>query len=174
MYCNKDIHDELSKTIYIQCPFCNKDLQSYQHKPEDCCGNQDLIEVDYRILHVCRSCGQTNNETFAQGWVDFYENRYRIYKKSIYLRNDHNINVLHDISLKNDLPISRAIINHVCQTFDLINTILRLVNRDRRRIISIKFIIHKLFEMWNLPCMIPISKSNKTLNYHEGYWSKIH
>ena len=82
-------------------------------------------------------------------------------------------NVLSDISLKNKLPITRYIINRVCKTFDLINTALHKVNKDRKIIISIKFIIHKLFKMWNLPHVILITKSKKTLHNYEKYRNDI-
>ena len=144
MNCNIELHNSFKESGETCCPFCDQQLnQSNLVTPGACCGNQDLIEVDYRIL--CRSCGQTHNETFAQEWVNFHENRYRIYKKSIYVRKYHVHNVLSDIALQNRLPISRAIIKRVCQKFDVINTVLLKVNKDRRRIISIKFIIHKLF-----------------------------
>ena len=100
-----------------------------------------IIAVCY-VLTVVKLVIKTN-------YIDFHENRYRIHKKSIYIHKYHVQNVLSDIELKNKLPISRNIINCVCQTFDLINTILSQVNQNRKRIISIKFIIHKLFKMWN-------------------------
>ena len=98
---------------------------------------------------------------------------YKIRRKSVYIRKYHIENVLLDIALKNNLPISRAIISRVCQIFDLINTVSNEVNQDRTRIISIKFIIHKLFKVWNLPRVIQITKSNKTLKYYEDYWKKL-
>ena len=69
--------------------------------------------------------------------------------------------------------LSRAIINHVCKTFDLKNTVLPQGNKDRRRKISIKFIIHKLFEKWKLKFDIPITKSKKTLPDYEKYWKQV-
>ena len=73
----------------------------------------------------------------------------KLEKKSVYRRKYHTPNVLTDIELKSQLPISGDIINRVCKAFDLISTVLHIVNKDRKRIISIKFIIHKLFEKWN-------------------------
>ena len=58
--------------------------------------------------------------------------------------------------------MSRDIINRVCKTIDLINKVLPQVDKDRKRIISIKFIIHKLFVT-----------SNRTLKYYEEYWNNI-
>ena len=106
-------------------------------------------------------------------YIDFYENMYKIRKKSVFIRKYHIRNVLTDIALKNVLGISRDIINRVFKTFDLISTVLHIVNKDRKRIISIKFIIHKLFEKWNLNFNVPITKSKKTLNDYEKYWNQI-
>ena len=58
--------------------------------------------------------------------------------------------------------MTRDIINRVCKTFDLINMVLPQVNKDRKRIISIKFIIHKLFEKWNFNFNVQLTKSKKT------------
>ena len=98
---------------------------------------------------------------------------YKIRKTSIYIRKYHVKNVLSDIDLKNKLPISRAIINRVCKTFDEINTVLPQVNNDRKRIVSIKFIIHKLFEKWNFNFNVPITKSKKTLHDYQKYWNQL-
>ena len=113
---------------------------------------------------ICTVCGILKNND-----IDFYENMYKIIKKSVYIGKYHIRNVLTDIALKNILAISRDIINNVCKTFDLISTVLHIVNKDRKRIISITFIIHKLFEKWNLNLNVPITKSKKTLNDYEKY-----
>ena len=99
MNCNIELHNSFKESGEICCPFCDQQLnQCDLSTPEDCCGYQDLIEVDYRIL--CQSCGQTHNETFAKQWVNFHANRYRIYQKSIYIRKYHVQNVLSEIELK--------------------------------------------------------------------------
>ena len=171
MNCTIELHDELSQN-YINFPFCKHQiLNYYTDKQSNCCEQPDITEHNSCLL--CINCGQIGNELFKNNFIDFHENRYRIYKKSIYIRKYHIQNVLSDIAIENKLPISRAIINCVCQTFNLINTVLPQVNQDRKRIISIKFIIHKLFVMWKLPHVIQISKSNKTLKYFEEYWNKI-
>ena len=55
-----------------------------------------------------------------------------------------------------------------------INSILPLVNKTRRRIISVNFILRRIFEMMGIPCKkIPISKSKKTLAFYDKYWDSI-
>ena len=85
-----------------------------------------------------QNCGMVDHVIFKSDYINAYENMYKIRKRSVYIRKYHIKNVLSDIELKNRLPISREILNRVCRTFDLISTVLHIVNKDRRRIISIK------------------------------------
>ena len=157
----------------IICPFCCVQIREINNKNNQithCC-KRKLNEIDYQFL--CKICGKIYYEFFKNNYIDSYENMYKIRKKSIYIRKYHIQNLLSDIKLKNKLSISRYTINRVCQIFDLINMVLPQVNKDRRRIISIKFIIHKLFEKWNLKFDIPITKSKKTLHNYIKYWDKL-
>ena len=121
MNCNKELHDELSQN-YINCPFCGIQISNYYtDKQSNCCKQLDMTEDNSRLL--CINRGQIGNEVFKNNYIDFHENMYKIHKKSIYIRKYHIQNVLSDISLKNKLPISRAIINRVCKTFVVINTV---------------------------------------------------
>ena len=59
MNCNIELHYSFKETGEICCTFCGLKLnQSDLAAPEAGCGNQVLIEVNYRIL--CRSCGQAH------------------------------------------------------------------------------------------------------------------
>ena len=49
---------------------------------------------------MCINCGQVHDEYFAPEYVDFYENRHKIRKKSVYHRKYHIINVMNDIDQK--------------------------------------------------------------------------
>ena len=71
---------------------------SDQAEPEACRGNQDLIEVDYRI--ICRSCGQTHNETLHNNGLIFMKTDIEFTKQSIYIRKYHVQNALSDIKLE--------------------------------------------------------------------------
>ena len=112
-----------------------------------CCTKQDVRDIDG--VMTCVRCGLCHHHVYKNDYIDFYENMYKIRKESIYIRKYHIKNVLLDTELKNRSVISRDIINRVCKTFDLISAALHIVNKDRKRIILIKFIIHKLFEKWN-------------------------
>ena len=49
-------------------------------------------------LLECKNCGQVHDYLTADEYIDFYENRYRIKRKSIYYRKYHIINTLNDIA----------------------------------------------------------------------------
>ena len=54
---------------------------------------------------VCINCGQVYDYLTADEYVDFYENRHKIRKKSVYHRKYHIINVMDDIAQKNNIQI---------------------------------------------------------------------
>ena len=51
------------------------------------------------------SCVRTDHYLTADEFVDFYENRHRIRKKSVYHRKYHILNVMNDIAQKNNIQI---------------------------------------------------------------------
>ena len=62
----------------------------------------DIIKDGYL---VCKNCGQLYDEYFASEYVEFYENRHKIRKTSVYHRKYHIINVMNDIAQKNNIQI---------------------------------------------------------------------
>ena len=97
---------------------------------------------------------QIGNELFKHNYNNFYENMYKIKKKSVYVRKYHIINVLDEISLYNKKQIPSFVFNNVSKI---------------KRIISVKHSIHRLFIEWGIDFEIEITKSNKTLKYYEEY-----
>ena len=83
---------------YTNCPLCSKQIQD-PGKPQRyvCCDSMKLIR-DRHLM--CINCGQVHDEYFAPEYVDFYENRHKIRKKSVYHRKYHIINVMNDIDQK--------------------------------------------------------------------------
>ena len=88
MYCNSDIHDYLKESEVV-CPFCDEKIEDSNKKPKDdeCCDNQEVITTDG--MQVCRSCGIVQGYNIASEYVDFYENRHRFIRKSVYNRKYH-------------------------------------------------------------------------------------
>ena len=178
MNCNKDIHDELKESGEISCPFCDKNLDSNE-KPKDrlvkndlCCDNQDVINEDG--MRVCRSCGVVQGYNYVKEYVDFYKNRHRFIRKSVYHREYHVNNILLNFEEKYDIKISTCQKQKIDAIFCEIGKILYKVNGTRKRMISVNFIMRKIFKMMGIPYKnIPISKSKKTLAFCDKYWTSI-
>ena len=174
MDCNIDIHDELINCGEISCPFCDKNLDSNEKprlaKYELCCDCQDIINDDG--MSVCLSCGIVQGYNIASEYVDFYENIHRFKRKSVYHREYHINNTIMDIEQKYNIKISYHNKRKIERVFVEIGKIIDQVNNNRKRMISINFILRKLLKMMNLPFdNIPISKSKRTVASYEKYWN---
>ena len=168
MNCDMELHEGLIELGDIDfCPFCYQNLGDSDEKPRDrsakyyfCCDCQDIINDNGMI--VCRSCGIVQGYKTAREYVDFYENRYRMRRKSVYHRKYHINDILMDISTKH------------MRIFSEIGDILPQINGERKRMISLNFILRQVSRMMGLPFnKIPISKTKRTLNSYQEYWEKI-
>ena len=179
MNCNMELHEGLIELGDIFCPFCNQNLEDLEEKPQDCsakynlcCDCQDIINDNGLI--VCRSCGVVQGYKPAREYVDFYENRHRIKRKSVYHRKYHINNILIDISTKHNIMFSVEQKNKIMRIFSEIGKILPQINGKRKRMISLNFILRQVSRMMGLPFnKIPISESKKTLNLYQQYWDRI-
>ena len=81
--CDKEVHELLIQESHINCIFCNKQIQD-PGKPERyfCCNSMSLIK-DNRL--VCKNYGQVHDYSTAGEYVDFYENRYKMKRKSVWI-----------------------------------------------------------------------------------------
>ena len=178
MECNIDIHDELINCGEISCPFCDKNLDSNE-KPKDrlvkndlCCVNQDVINEDGML--VCQICGVVQGYNYVKEYVDFYKNRHKFIRKSVYHREYHINNAIMDVKQKYNIEISYHQKCKIDAIFVEIGKILNEVNSTRKRMISINFIMRMIFKMMGIPYeKIPISKSKKTLAFYDKYWVSI-
>ena len=179
MNCNKELHDELKESGDIVCPFCDQKLEDSNEKPQDrlvkyysCCDNQYII-YDYGML-VCRSCGIVQGYESSVEYVDFYKNRHRFIRKSVYHREYHINNILLNIEEKYNIKISNCQKHKIDFIYVEIGKIINEVNNTRKRMISINFIMKMIFKMMGIPYeKIPISKSKKTLAFYNKYWASI-
>ena len=178
MNCNIDIHDELINCGEISCPFCDKNLDSNE-KPKDhlvkndlCCDNQDVIN-EYG-MRVCRSCGVVQGYDYVKEYVDFYENIHKFVRKSVYHREYHINSILLNIEDLYNIKISNCQKHKIDAIYVEIGKVLNEVNGTRKRMISVNFIMRKIFKMMGIPYKnIPISKSKKTLAFYDRYWASI-
>ena len=177
MNCDMELHEGLIELGYVICPFCKQALKD--EKPQErlakydlCCDCQDIINDNGMI--VCRSCGIVQGYKTAREYVNFYENRHRMKRKSVYHRKYHLNNILMDIGTKHNITFSFEQKNKIMRIFSEIGKIFHQMNGERKRMISLNFILRQVLRMMGLPFnKIPISKSKKTLAFYQQYWTQI-
>ena len=179
MNCDMELHEGIELGDIDFCPFCYQNLGDSDEKPRDrsakyyfCCDCQDIINDNGMI--VCRSCGIVQGYKTAREYVDFYENRHKIKRKSVYHRKYHINNILMDISTKHNITFSVEQKNKIMRIFSEIGEILPQINGERKRMISLNFILRQVSIMMGLPFNeIPISETKKTLASYHQYWTRI-
>ena len=172
--CTEEIHQMLiQEENAINCIFCCKQIQDLG-KPNRCfcCSNMKLVKDGYLM---CINSGQVHDYLTVDEYVDFYENRHKIRKKSVYHRKYHIINVTNDIAQKNNIQIGYYNREKILRIFRLINQNSPEVNIGRKRMISVNFILKQLFDILGIEYkFIPLTKSKKTLNYYSQWWAQIY
>ena len=177
--CNDEIHISLVDIGKISCPFCNEKLED-DEKLQDClvkerdlcCDCQDII--NYNGMLVCRSCGIVQKYESSTEYVDFYENRHKMKRKSVYHRKYHINNVLLEISSSHNITFSVQQKYKIMRIFSEIDKILPQINKKRKRIISIKFIIKKILKRMKLShSYVKVTKSKRTKTTYQHYWNQI-
>ena len=179
MNCNKELHDVLKESGEISCPFCDQKLEDSNEKPQDrlvkyysCCDNQYIINDDGML--ACLSCGVVQGYNYVKEYIDFYKNIHRFIRKSVYHREYHVNKILLDIEKKYNIKISNCQKHKIDAIYIEIGKVLNEVNGTRKRMISVNFIMRKIFKMMGIPYKnIPISKSKKTLVFYNRYWDSI-
>ena len=177
MNCEIGIHEAFIELKQNICPFCKQLLED--EKKCDiieeyylCCDCREIVINNGNI--VCKNCGIVQGYKKAKEFINFYENRYRMRRKSVYHRKYHLNNILMDISTKHKITFSVEQKNKIMRIFSEIDKILPQINGERERMISLNFILIQVLRMMGLPFnKIPISKSKRTLNSYQQYWEKI-
>ena len=170
MNCNKIIHKELKKIGQVCCPFCDKQLMDVNvNKRLRCCQNPDLIN-DNEI--VCRNCGIVQGYEPVREFIDFYENRNKLRRKSVYHRKYHIIKIILDMKLR----ISYNNREKIFKIFNKIEKLAPQIDPKRKRLISVNFLLKQIIKTY-FPDIkhknIKITQSAKTLQYYRDYWDKI-
>ena len=174
-----DIHNELINCGEISCPFCDQNFEDSNEKPQyrlvkyySCCDDQYIINDDGML--ACLSCGIVQGYNYVKEYVDFYENRHKFIRKSVYHREYHINNAIMKFNEKYNIEISYHQKCKIDAIFVEIGKIINEVNCTRKRMISVNFIMRMIFKMMGIPYkQIPISKSKKTLAFYKQYWASI-
>ena len=177
MDCEIGIHEAFIELKQNICPFCKQPLED--EKKCDiieeyylCCDCREIVINNGYI--VCKNCGIVQGYKKAKEFINFYENLYRIRRKSVYHRKYHLNNILMDISTKHKITFSVEQKNKIMRIFSEIGVILDQIKGVRKRMISLSFILVQVLRMMDLPFnKIQISKSKRTLNSYQEYWEKI-
>ena len=177
MNCEIGIHEAFIELKQNICPFCKQPLED--EKKCDiieeyylCCDCREIVINNGYI--VCKNCGIVQGYKKAKEFINFYENLYRIRRKSVYHRKYHLNNILMDISTKHKITFSVEQRNKIMRIFSEIDKILPQINGERKRMISLNFILIQVLRMMSLPFnKIPISKSKNTLASYQQYWTQI-
>ena len=165
--CTEEIHQ-----ILIQEEDASNCQDPGRHGRYFCYSNMKLVKDGYL---VCINCGQVHDYLTADEYVDFYENRHKIRKKSVYHRKYHILNVMNDIAQKNNIQIGCYNREKILRIFRLIDQNSPEVNIGRKRMISVNFILKQLFDILRIEYkLIPLTKSKKTLNYYSQWWAQIY
>ena len=171
MDCNSQIHNDLINDGELICPFCEKQLMNVKKVEELCCIMSDKMIING--MNVCINCGLVHGYDYVREYFDFYNNMYKIRRKSVYNRNYHIDNVLDNISCENNTQLTHKQRDRIHKVFIEIDGVLHMVNDGRKRI-SVKYVIKQLFKMLGLPYKdINVTKSKRTSTYYNQYWKKV-
>ena len=109
-----------------------------------CCEQKSLINDGGEV--VCKCCGHVSHyEMVNEGFIDYYENLYRIRRKSKYQRKYHINNVLIDKLLQNHIYLTVEAENKLIRIFNQVVTLFFRLYSSRKRLIKFNFIFYKIF-----------------------------
>ena len=86
-------------------------------------------------LLVCENCGQVHDYLTANEYIDSYEYRHRIKRKSVYHRKYHIINVMDNIAQMNNIQIGYYNTENILRIFQLIDNVTHQPGVCRKRLI---------------------------------------
>ena len=111
---------------------------------------------------------------YYKEYLDFNENKYKIRKKSVYIRKYHVNNTIDKICDYNQIQLKYSDKEKIFKILDEINKVIPELNQNRKRTISIKYILKQIFDMLKIDCKnIAITKSVKTLQFYDDYWNDL-
>ena len=93
-----------------------------------------------------------------------------------YHRKYHILNVINNIAHDNHIQIGYYNTEKILRIFRLIHQVIPQVNNfRRRRLISVNFIIKRLFDTLGVEYnIIPTTQSKNTRQYYENWWERVY
>ena len=171
--CDASIHDVLIDIDEQICPFCDILLDVGKKIPYKCCENSQIVEVDGIRVCINPSCGLVHECIEKCNFIDFYENMHRIKRKSVYIRKYHIEKIVNDLLFGNNVELTHNQRTKVYKIFELIGLVTNQINENRKRIISVKYLLKRIFDMMDIKYDISVTKSIRTLTFYNAYWEKI-
>ena len=171
MVCNNSIHDELKKINENICPFCEKLLLHGNNELDKCCLDSYIENIEGN--YTCINCGLVHSVVYKLSFFDFYENMNKIIRKSIYIRKYHIEKLINNLLVNQGVELTQKQRIQIYKIFELIGIVSNQINENRKRIISVKYLLKRIFDMMDIKYNIPITKSIQTLNFYNVYWEKI-
>ena len=159
---------------YDYCFFCNTNKETSNDKSNmpQCCENQNIRDISGQL--TCIYCGQVVGEDFKTEYINFHANLFKIYKKTVYNRKYHLSHTLDKIILQCKVEISCSTNFKIHKIFVEINKILPQINGKRKKIISLKYLLHTILQLMKIDSsQIELTKSKKTMKLYNVYWDKI-
>ena len=133
--CNNNIHDELIAITQDICPFCEKILIHGNNELDKCCLDCNIENIDGN--YTCVNCGLVNGVVYKSAFFDFYENMYKIIRKSIYIRKYHIENLLNNLLVNQGVELTHKQRTQIYKIFKLIGYITNQINENRKRILAL-------------------------------------
>ena len=143
--CDNNIHNDLIEIDEQICPFCDILLFNNMKFSYNCCDSQLLEDIDG--MNVCINCGIVLNSISKCVYFNFYEKIFKISRKSIYFRKYHIKKIIDNLLYKNLVQLTVIQIEKILKIFNLFDKIINDINVNRKRIISINYLLIKIFNM---------------------------
>ena len=171
MNCNNQVHEQLQNEGEPMSPFCDQLLAKVEKTDDPCCNKKEIETVNG--AQTCINCGVVYCYDYKLEYFDFYDNLYRIKRKSIYQRKYHIENVLNSISCEKNFQLTFNHREQIYKAFNIIANVLQEVNVGLKRMISIKFILKQLLKFLGYQLDIQVTKSQKTLKFYKQNWDLV-
>ena len=95
MNCNFGIHEGMRDIGEVICSFCDEQISEIAKRDDFCYFERELIKDKGEL--VCKNCGKVDSYGTIDEYIDFYENKYKMIRKSVYHRKYHMRNIVNNI-----------------------------------------------------------------------------